>query len=166
MAVKMYKCRKGLKLPVTTQTSQPWIEVNNQSSSELKELLYTFAKCFTKELEHESAYEYSFKNDSDYQAFLFVEEGKMIGGCAFHDLIPGSDCSMPKLQWVWLIPSKRRKGHFQGLWDEFTGDLNQMAIGCPIEELMQAFINKQTYWRVMYKDDLTAESGTVFLERT
>lgn len=162
----MYKCQRGFKLPPRTRTSQPWVEVNNQSSPELKELLYTFAKCFTKELDLGSAYCYPYDNISEYKALLFVEEGKLIGGCAFHDLTLSLEYSMPKLEGVWLIPSKRREGHFQRLWDKFTKGLNQIAIGCPIEEPMQAFIKKQTNWRVMCKGDLTAESGTLFLEKS
>ena len=166
MATKMYKCQRGLKLPATIQTNHVWVEVNNHSSSELKELLYTFAKCFTKEFDFGSAYCYPFDNHSSYQAFLFIQEGKLIGGCAFHALKLGEECSMPKLEWVWLIRSQRRQGHFQKLWDSFTSDLEKLAIGCPIEESMQAFIKKQTNWQVVYQGDLADESGYVFLERT
>lgn len=164
MAAKMYKCQRGLKLPVGIDPNLDWFELDSYANSEMKELVYTFAKCFTKELGLGAAYEYPYKNDSEYRAFLFVKEGKFIGGCAFHSFA-NVDPDICCLQWVWLIPSKRRLGHFQKLWDSFTSDLNKIAIGCPIEEPMQAFIKKQQCWRVQSGCDLTRESGAVFLEK-
>jgi hypothetical protein len=168
MAVKMYKCQRALKLPASLSAlmreGETWIEVNNQSSSDLKELLYTFATCFTKEFGFGPAYVYPNKNDSVYRAFLFIKEGKLIGGCAFHSL-DNVDPDICCLQWAWLIPSERRQGHFQKLWESFTSDLNKIAIGCPISEPMQAFIEKQQDWQIMHDGDLTAESGTLFLEK-
>jgi len=53
MTAKLYKCQRALKLASSISASmtesKAWIEVNNRSTSDLKELIYTFAKFFTKE---------------------------------------------------------------------------------------------------------------------
>lgn len=164
MAVKMYKCQRGLKLPVGIAPNLDWFELDNSANSEMKELLYNFAKCFTKELDFDPAYCYPFDNSSKYQAFVMVNEGKAIGACAFHSLA-NVDPEVYCLQWVWLIPGEKINGNFQKLWDSFTSGLNQIAIGFPISEPMQAFIKKQQVWRLKGSRGLTAESGSVLLEK-
>jgi len=80
--------------------------------------------------------------DPEAIGFLFSDaEGRIVGACAFRPEWPGAPTW--RLDWVWICPSERRRGHLTGQWDRFEQRFGHFAISEPISPAMASFLQKR-----------------------
>lgn len=150
------------KLLNNSNTQNRYIKVTRSSDSELKEYLYKVAKYFAKEFDYGPAYNYEYHTDDKNIGYLFVDGEIVFGACGFSKLpIPTEDIRC--LEWVWLHPFFRHRGHFTYYWNIFIQEYPQMAIKAPISFEMQEFLKKQE--NITIQGLLDKESGTVLVKR-
>lgn len=76
--------------------------------------------------------------------FLFSDaEGRIVGACAFRPATPGEPTW--RLDWIWMCPSERRKGHLSRQWDRFEQRFGRFAISEPISPAMTSFLQKRGF---------------------
>lgn len=74
------------------------------------------------------------------QGFLFADEdGAIIGACAFKEINRGKSWC---LDWVWICPKERRKGHLSKRWPKFKARYGDFSVEKPISDEMQSFLRK------------------------
>lgn len=150
------------KLLNNSNTQNRYIKVTRSSDSELKESLYKVAKYFAKEFDYGPAYNYEYHTDDKNIGYLFVDGELIFGGCGFSKL-PITNEDIWCLEWVWLHPFFRHRGHFTYYWNIFIQEYPQMAIKAPISCEMQEFLNKQD--DITIQGSLDIETGHVLVKR-
>jgi hypothetical protein len=82
-------------------------------------------------------------HDPDAVGFLFSDDdGRIIGACSFRPQSHPGERPW-RLDWIWLCPSARRKGHLDRQWDRFRQRFGVFDVEPPISEAMQAFLRKR-----------------------
>lgn len=124
---------KGSEAEIVTWTSEKWKH---------KEM-YRRALAFKWELRFDFTQWSSDGNeDPDAHGFLFTgEAGEIVGACAFRDRST-KDKKRWGLQWVWICPKERRKGHLDKRWPIFRKRFGDFVVESPVSEAMQAFLRK------------------------
>ena len=57
-------------------------------------------------------------NQIHVQGFVFDDDSDRIdGACAFRDRTETSDTQLWGLQWIWICPTERHKGHLAARWE-------------------------------------------------
>lgn len=153
---------KITKLSKNFEIQNKQIKVTRDSDNELKEHLYTIAKYFVKEFDYGPAYNYEYHTDDKNIGCLFVDGEIVFGGCGFSKL-PIISEDIWCLEWVWLHPFFRHRGHFTYYWNIFIQEYPQMAIKAPISFEMKEFLNKQE--DITIEGSLDRESGHVLVKR-
>lgn len=82
-------------------------------------------------------------HDPDAVGFLFSDDdGRIIGACSFRPQSHPGERPW-RLDWIWLCPSARRKGHLDRQWDRFRQRFGVFDVEPPISKAMQAFLRKR-----------------------
>lgn len=152
---------KTPKLSKKFDIQKKYIKVIRNSDRELKEHLYTIAKYFAQEFDFGPAYNYEYQTNDQNIGYLFIDTEIVFGACGFSKL-PISSENIWCLEWVWLHPCFRNKGHFSYYWKIFIQEYLQLAIKAPISCEMQKFLKKQG--NITIQGSLDEESGHVFVK--
>lgn len=88
-------------------------------------------------------------NDPFRQGYLFTnEEGVIVGACSFVREKEEQRIYWV-LDWVWVVPRERRKGHLHKRWKLFREKFGNFKISFPVSTEMQSFIRKQGDGRLL-----------------
>lgn len=150
------------KLSKNFEIQNKQIKVTRDLDDELKEHLYTIAKYFAKEFDYGPAYNYEYHTDDKNMGYLFTDAEIVFGACGFSKLPIASE-DIWCLEWIWLHPSFKHRGHFTYYWNIFIQEYPQMAIKAPISCEMQEFLKKQD--NITIQGSLDSESGIVLVKR-
>ena len=108
--------------------------------------IYERALAFKRELRFDFIQWESPEYNSDPKAhgFLFAnEQGAVVGACAFRDHTGDRDQQLWALDWVWICPKERQKGHLAKRWPAFRERFGDFVVTSPVSEEMQGFLKKQ-----------------------
>lgn len=93
--------------------------------------------------------EHMHEGDSRIQPYLFFSSqeyndivARPIGACGF--MLP-RDYEHCVMNWVWMHPYARRKGHLTKVWPYFRRRYEDFRIMTPLSESMDAFLKKMEY---------------------
>jgi len=107
--------------------------------------MYERALAFKRELHFDFIQWESPEYNSDPKAhgFLFADEqGAIIGACAFRDHTGDRDQQLWALDWVWICPKERNKGHLAKRWLAFRERFGDFVVTSPVSEELQGFLKK------------------------
>lgn len=103
-------------------------------------------------------YSSSEEDDDGHRAYLWANEGclhngkiTVFGACCFrlrqwpHPLPEGFPEESYALQWLWLHPYERRKGHLSKAWPYFLARFDPFVPEGPFSPGMDAFLRKHNY---------------------
>jgi len=108
--------------------------------------MYVRALAFKRELRYDFVQWGSPSSDSDPQVngFLLTDAaGAIVGACAFRWRDSLDIPAHWGLQWIWLCPGQRRKGHVTRHWPVWRRRFGDFAIEAPVSDAMRAFVLKQ-----------------------
>ena len=108
--------------------------------------MYVRALAFKRELHYDFVQWGSPSGDSDPQVngFLLTDAiGAIVGACAFRWRDSPDMPAHWGLQWIWLCPGQRRKGHVTRHWSAWRRRFGNFAIEAPVSDAMRAFALKQ-----------------------
>lgn len=119
--------------------------VRNTSSKWKQKEIYLRATAFRREFGYDFVQWNSPTGgeDPNVHGFLFTNnEGIIVGACAFR-LRNHEGGSNWWLDWVWVMPKERRKGHLANRWSAFRKRFGDFHLSPPVSKEMQAFLMKQ-----------------------
>ena len=149
--------RKEHKLRMVYYEPQPLkemlLEMNENDDPELvlskspvwkdKEM-YTRASAFRREFHYDFVQWHSKNGDSDpfVHGFLLTDtSGAIVGACSFRKK-PDSQPISWKLDWIWICPKERRKGHLAARWKLFRERFGDFGLSHPVSDEMKTFLAK------------------------
>lgn len=107
--------------------------------------MYERALAFKREFSYDFVQWQSRKGDDDpdVKGFLFTNsDSAIIGACSFRKRrLKGEE--LWSLDWVWVCPKERRKGHLAKRWDFFRERFGNFIIEPPVSDEMLSFLNKR-----------------------
>lgn len=118
------------------------------------DLVYERAVRFRREFGYDFVQWSRTKRDDKAVAYVFADDtgafgrGAPVGACAFR--LRGHVWT---LDWVWVIPTARRKGVLRRRWPAFREKFGKFALEYPTSDAMEAFAARHAPW-------LTAEAPT------
>ncbi len=83
------------------------------------------------------------KGDTDpyVHGYLFANEaGMIVGACSFRYRKSKSEKTYWALDWVWICPKERGKGHLSKRWQQFRKQFRNFFVTPPVSEDMKAFL--------------------------
>ncbi len=107
--------------------------------------MYLRALAFKREFHYDFVQWQSEKGDRDpfVQGFLFTDTlGAIVGACSFRTRNRAMLDGQWKLDWIWICPSERRKGHLTSRWAMFRNRFGDFSLTFPVSEDMKAFLKK------------------------
>lgn len=110
-----------------------------------KEIYYR-ALAFKREFKYDFVQWKSPKGDNDPNAHGFLlsdDNGAVIGACAFRQRTTSDDKKLWVLDWIWICPSERRKGHLAKRWKLFRERFGDFLITPPVSKEMLSFLDKR-----------------------
>lgn len=125
--------------------------VNIQSSIWKHKEIYGRARAFKTEMGFDRVQWLLPKrfNDPFREGYLFTnDEGVIIGACSFVRE-KNEQRIYWVLDWVWVVPSERRKGHLHKRWKSFREKFGDFKISFPVSAEMQSFVRKQGDGRLL-----------------
>lgn len=89
--------------------------------------------------------------DSNIKAFIFISErnyelDSIYGGCCFRKRKYKDGGISWALQWIWIHPYEREKGHFKKAFPLFKDLLGEFEIEGPYSRPMWNFVSKYVPW--------------------
>lgn len=110
--------------------------------------MYLRAKGFKREMQFDFFQWPKPSSDSTLKTtatgILFTEtSGRIVGACSFIPIQEGSVLLYWLLDWAWIAPTERRKGHLTARWSMFKKKFGKFMISSPVSEEMQSFLIKQ-----------------------
>lgn len=107
--------------------------------------MYIRAVAFKREFGYDFVQWQSEKGDKDpyVQGFLFTDEpGAIVGACSFRrdDKMDNNDFWV--LDWVWICPKERRKGHLAKRWERLRKRFGNFRLTFPVSDDMKTFLAK------------------------
>ncbi|MDB5128341.1 hypothetical protein [Mucilaginibacter sp.] len=136
-AMLLERAEKGPFAELVTCDSPAWkhSEMYNRALAFKREFHYDFTQWKSPN---------SGREDPDVQGYLFTGEfGEIIGACAFRNRSDDPEIQKWGLQWIWLCPRERRKGHLEQRWRMFRQRFGNFLVEPPVSEAMQGFLKKQ-----------------------
>lgn len=120
--------------------------VTAQSPSWKHKEIYYRALAFKREFKYDFVQWKSPKGDNDpnVHGFLLSNDNcAVIGGCAFRQRITPDGKKLWVLDWVWICPSERRKGHLAKRWKLFRERFGDFLVEPPVSKEMLNFLHKR-----------------------
>lgn len=127
---------KGSGAELVTWESPEWKhnEIYNRALAFKREFHYDFTQWKSREG----------REDIDVHGYLFTGlKGEIVGACAFRNRAESAEEAKWGLQWIWICPRERRKGHLARRWSDFRSLFGDFIVESPVSEAMQAFLKKQ-----------------------
>lgn len=127
---------KGIEAELVTCNSPEWKH----------EEMYTRAMAFKREFHYDFVQWKSREGqeDHDVHGYLFSgDQGEIVGACAFRNRSEDVETKKWALQWIWICPRERRKGHLAKRWPDFRSLFGDFMVEPPVSENMQAFLKKR-----------------------
>lgn len=82
--------------------------------------------------------------DKDAHGYLLTgESGEIVGACAFRNRLQKDKSFRWGLQWIWICPNERGKGHLSKRWSMFRERFGDFHVEPPVSDAMKAFLLKQ-----------------------
>lgn len=106
--------------------------------------MYERAKAFKREFDYDVIqWDTPRECDPNAHGFLFTDDaGSIVGACAFRNRVDENK-NQWGLQWVWICPKERRKGHLSKRWKMFRKWFGGFRVEPPVSKAMEAFLIKQ-----------------------
>jgi hypothetical protein len=127
---------KGLAAELVTWNSPEWKhkEMYNRALAFKREFHYDFIQ-WKSHGGHE---------ELDVHGYLFTgDNGEIVGAGAFRNRAKNTDKPKWALQWIWLCPQERRKGHLAKRWLQFRNRFGDFIVESPVSDAMEGFLKKQ-----------------------
>lgn len=108
--------------------------------------IYLRAVAFRREFHYDFVQWQSPKGISDQHAhgYLFVNDSNVIvGACSFRYQISKSNQKYWALDWVWISPNERRKGHLNKRWEYFRKKFGDFLVSYPVSDQMKSFLERK-----------------------
>jgi hypothetical protein len=108
--------------------------------------MYLRALAFKREFHYDFIQWKSPKGDSDpyVYGYLFTNEaGMIVGACSFRFRKSESQKNYWALDWVWVCPKERCKGHLSKRWSQFRIQFGDFFVTNPVSDNMKAFLEKR-----------------------
>lgn len=124
----------GIQAEHVTHTSNAWKhkEMYNRALAFKREFHYDFVQWSAQG-----------NVNPDAHGFLFAgENGEIVGACAFRNRTKEKDVSRWGLQWIWICPDERRKGHLEKRWSMFRELFGNFHVEPPVSDAMKSFLKK------------------------
>jgi len=81
--------------------------------------------------------------DHNTQGHLLIgERGEIVGACAFRNRQQKDNSFKWCLEWVWICPSERGKGHLTNRWSMLRERYGDFHVEPPVSDAMKGFLNK------------------------
>ncbi|MEG3791259.1 hypothetical protein V1318_14105 [Lysobacter sp. CCNWLW3] len=107
--------------------------------------IYLRARAFRREFHYDFVQWQSLRGNDDPNVcgYLFTDtNGAIVGACAFF-LHEQEDASRRwGLQWIWICPDERRRGHLDRRWAFFRKKFGDFEIEGPVSDAMRQFAQK------------------------
>lgn len=82
--------------------------------------------------------------EEDAIGFLITGvKGEIVGACAFRNRLQKDNSYRWGLQWIWICPNERGKGHLSKRWTMFRERFGDFLVEPPVSDGMRAFLEKQ-----------------------
>ena len=107
--------------------------------------MYVRAFAYKREMHYDFIQWGSPKGDNDPHAngILFAsEDGAIVGACSFRWREGDAHPPFWGLQWIWICPRHRRRGHLERYWPKLRVRFGAFVIEAPISDAMRAFAIK------------------------
>lgn len=132
------------------------VPVMSSSPKHHRNAVYEMARCFMQELRHdfipyakpgtENDCEPTDVGDDHVRAFLWTTESSKrersaIGACCFRLRGPTGQAYW-RLEWIWIVPDRRRKGLLTKTWPFFKLTFGDFFPASPLSDSMIAFLRK------------------------
>lgn len=122
-----------------------------------KSPLWKHKEMYYRALEFKSEFHYSFtqwskegREDVDAHGFLITgEQGKIVGACAFQNRLQKDNSYRWGLQWIWICPDERGKGHLSKRWKMYRERFGDFHVEHPVSDAMKAFLEKKGDFELM-----------------
>jgi hypothetical protein len=124
--------------------SEPELVTANSPLWKHKEM-YIRALAFKREFSYDLI-QWGTPKDSDphVHGFLFTNAiDAIIGACCFRRRIKDDKNTYWILDWIWICPSERRKGHLTFRWKKFRKQFGDFYVSTPVSDEMRAFLAKR-----------------------
>jgi len=107
--------------------------------------IYLRARAFRREFQYDFVQWKSERGDPDpyVHGFLFTSEsGVIVGACSFRKRQGESEELFWTLDWIWICPKERRKGHLAARWGKLRKQFGQFTLTQPVSDAMKEFLSK------------------------
>jgi hypothetical protein len=116
--------------------------------------MYLRARAFKREFNYDFVQWQSDKGDNDpyVHGYLFTDGlGAIVGACSFR--LPQRERALQQwtLDWIWICPRERRKGHLARRWKTFRERFGNFSLTFPISAEMKTFLAKHGDLKLMEK---------------
>lgn len=116
-----------------------------------KSPLWKYKEMYNRALAFKREFHYDFiqwnkggSEDKDAHGFLLTgESGEIVGACAFRNRLQEDNSFRWGLQWIWICPNERGKGHLTKRWSMFRERFGDFLVEPPVSDGMKAFLEKQ-----------------------
>ncbi|WPR75223.1 hypothetical protein [Algoriphagus sp. NG3] len=118
-----------------THSSPTWKhhEMYNRALAFKREFRYDFTQWSKKGPE-----------DQESQGYLFTgDKGEIVGACAFRKRLQNDNTYRWGLQWIWICPDERGKGHLSKRWKMFRERFGDFHVEPPVSDAMKVFLEKK-----------------------
>jgi hypothetical protein len=137
-----------IKLPAATglEKDSP-VLVLPTSPKRLRVHVERFARYFLREMhfssiQFEAAETPSSPGFVKYEAYLFHDGDRFFGACCFRWREWGNTPASWSLDWVWIHPFLRGRGHLKKAWAQFENKYGRFHLAQPVSCGMQIFLRK------------------------
>jgi len=140
-----------IDLPTKSYSKKPEVrKITPHSPIEVRKYIEQFARYFLREMhfggvQFEAAEGPNSIGYRPYVAYLLGAEDRYIGGACFRFRDDQSLDHPWILDWVWLHPYFRRRGHLLLAWPEITQAHGAFRIAKPISHAMEGFLASVKY---------------------
>ena len=108
--------------------------------------MYERARAFRREFGYDFVQWQSEKGDKDPNVIGFLltnQSWAIVGACSFRRKVNNKNTWNWTLDWVWICPQERRKGHLASRWKMFRERFGTFNLTFPVSDEMKAFLTKQ-----------------------
>lgn len=140
-----------IKLPAYAGTDPSPILVLPTSPKRLRKHVESFARYFLREMHYDGIqFEASEVPESfwfvKYEAYLFHDQSHFLGAGCFRWREWQNHEALWSLDWVWMHPFLRGRGHLQRAWPQFEKKYGRFHLARPVSFAMEKFLQK-VGWR-------------------
>jgi hypothetical protein len=128
------------------------LPVVSNAPSAARRAVWQFADYFRREFIMNAAQDSDVGVGDDQKCVAFLwqcrlagEENRVLGACCFQDRQLDDTPHAWSLQWVWLHPFERRRGHLSRAWPYFAARFGPFYVEPPWTDAMQAFLTKKNH---------------------